>query len=954
MAKTNWTMGETVQPADMNQIGQEINTNTTAIQAATSAATANTLVQRDASGRFKAAAPSAADDVARKAEIDSVVSDGVKKFIMLSDGTDLNTVVTSGFYRLLSIHTNMPAGVANGQMIVSRGADTIVQLAFSYNGHAFYMRQGYPPEVGGAGSWGPWVQMIHSGGGQTINGGLILNGALESDGNMSVKGQSVINQFMNPAGSINWHNPAGQMILSGDNNGGIYTENNTLDDGNGNMSIGGPYLIAASTTSDFNIRPAAGRNIGFTNNAANQWLLRVDESTYAVSTLNNILDNGSGLASFVQVQVGNTTAPIIEMYEWDSDKKYYIVADGGSFSIRENSTGSNSSLLISPGFVVRTNNNILDNGSGVASFHDMKITAPTDQNTGWAHGMRFTDRPGSTTYGSVGMFGTSSGGSTTINSIYIGHGATPYEGGSAGIIIEPTGKVVTKNNVLDSGAGNMSIAGKIRLVAGSDPNHALGFYDSFDGVAVAGPVLHGYDGGALGSYREGEATRYALLWRFDGRVNTKNNVLDDGNGNMYVNGLIKPTTAGGTIGFTNYAGNHWGLRVQDGGVPSTHTANNVLDDGAGNTSIAGHITLTGGGGAINFGSGGQMGDDTNATFIKVNGDQFNIINEANTAYILRASPTSFQWNGLDVINSGGGQTIGGSLTINSDLGIGGHLFPNTTTGTIASNAAGVNNLEVRSAAGGGDAAFMTFHRQGSHAVHFGLDTDNQLKVGGWSVGGNAYQIWHAGNQGNSDSLLTSSKSVVGAINELFTSASNGKSAVATAITGMGQAASGSDTYAQLASKISAISTDANATTGQVLSGQTFYSSGLKTGTMPNRGAPTLTAGQSIPSGYYSGGSVAESQYSGIATPSGGMISVSGLPFTPSYVYINQAYSSGDFYQEQYTGFPGGILLRVRTTINSTNNTASAFMDSTPFVVVTGNSFTCRVSQTTSVNYTVYR
>lgn len=41
------------------------------INGATNAATANTLVQRDASGRFKAAAPSANDDVARKAETDA-------------------------------------------------------------------------------------------------------------------------------------------------------------------------------------------------------------------------------------------------------------------------------------------------------------------------------------------------------------------------------------------------------------------------------------------------------------------------------------------------------------------------------------------------------------------------------------------------------------------------------------------------------------------------------------------------------------------------------------------------------------------------------------------------------------------------------------------------------------------------------------------------------------------
>nr|MBA4203334.1 hypothetical protein [Ralstonia sp.] len=47
---------------------------------------------------------------------------------------------------------------------------------------------------------------------------------------------------------------------------------------------------------------------------------------------------------------------------------------------------------------------------------------------------------------------------------------------------------------------------------------------------------------------------------------------------------------------------------------------------------------------------------------------------------------------------------------------------------------------------GTGAAFMSFHRPGVYAVHFGLDTDNRLKVGGWSMGAVAHEIWHSGNQ----------------------------------------------------------------------------------------------------------------------------------------------------------------------------------------------------------------
>ena len=45
---------------------------------------------------------------------------------------------------------------------------------------------------------------------------------------------------------------------------------------------------------------------------------------------------------------------------------------------------------------------------------------------------------------------------------------------------------------------------------------------------------------------------------------------------------------------------------------------------------------------------------------------------------------------------------------------------------------------------GGGAAMMSFHRPGAYAINFGLGTDNQLRTGGWSRGGN-YLILDAGN-----------------------------------------------------------------------------------------------------------------------------------------------------------------------------------------------------------------
>ena len=66
-----------------------------------------------------------------------------------------------------------------------------------------------------------------------------------------------------------------------------------------------------------------------------------------------------------------------------------------------------------------------------------------------------------------------------------------------------------------------------------------------------------------------------------------------------------------------------------------------------------------------------------------------------------------------------------------------------STGTIAGGAA-TPQLEVRGAGAAGDGAFMTFHRPGAFAAFFGLDTDNTLKIGGYSLGAASYRIHHDG------------------------------------------------------------------------------------------------------------------------------------------------------------------------------------------------------------------
>jgi hypothetical protein len=67
-----------------------------------------------------------------------------------------------------------------------------------------------------------------------------------------------------------------------------------------------------------------------------------------------------------------------------------------------------------------------------------------------------------------------------------------------------------------------------------------------------------------------------------------------------------------------------------------------------------------------------------------------------------------------------------------------------SSGSIGNPTGGLGAIEIISA-GGANASFIGFHRPGSWAAYFGLDSDNQFKIGGWSMGGVAYPLLHSNN-----------------------------------------------------------------------------------------------------------------------------------------------------------------------------------------------------------------
>lgn len=151
---------------------------------------------------------------------------------------------------------------------------------------------------------------------------------------------------------------------------------------------------------------------------------------------------------------------------------------------------------------------------------------------------------------------------------------------------------------------------------------------------------------------------------------------------------------------------------------------------------------------------------------------------SNTAiiYLGNTNTRYLQYDGTNYVMPGGGLWVNGSMVwTGSNDGAGSGLDadtldgydssafgrlagnPNYTSQIICSGTAAgyyVNStagggLEIRSAVAAGTgaangAAYIQFHRPLAYAAHFGLDTDNAWKVGGWSMGAVSYRLVHEG------------------------------------------------------------------------------------------------------------------------------------------------------------------------------------------------------------------
>lgn len=111
-------------------------------------------------------------------------------------------------------------------------------------------------------------------------------------------------------------------------------------------------------------------------------------------------------------------------------------------------------------------------------------------------------------------------------------------------------------------------------------------------------------------------------------------------------------------------------------------------------------------------------------------------------------PTLMGWNGANtygvrVDSARVSDTAANTTSISSAVG---GAYTWTGTNYFRSNInTSSSNPPLQAFSDNGSGAIMAFHRGGAFAVNFGLDSDNVIRIGGWSAGANRLQMDMSGN-----------------------------------------------------------------------------------------------------------------------------------------------------------------------------------------------------------------
>ena len=369
----------------------------------------------------------------------------------------------------------------------------------------------------------------------------------------------------------------GSVLLSVYNAGIVQTSHSSLDDGAGNLTVGGTGTINGALVVN-------GLNASFQN------LTGLNSGTSTVS----IGRSGGGSANLVMVDNQSGSTSTLEVAP-NLTASQTLTMPNASGVLVVNGSGQTS---------LSTSHSTLDDGSGDATFSssatgtnfgNFNLQAP-NLAVGSAYAYTFGVNSG-VAYNAAQTYFNYVGSGSTANNVQMG-----FVSKSNILNYSATGKVSTGNSTIDDGTGNMAISGYIK--AGTSGGVSSAYLATYSPSGVATAFVQGYAGA-------GTSTPIPLqLNPIGSSVSTQHSVLDDGNGNTYIaqtlyvgpittNGQYltmtsNQTTPGSSLQATQQGVAHNTLTLNPQGG-SVKTASNTLDDGSGNMAVLGNLTITGAG-----------------------------------------------------------------------------------------------------------------------------------------------------------------------------------------------------------------------------------------------------------------------------------------------------------------------------------------------------------------------
>ena len=556
-------------------------------------------------------------------------------------------------------------------------------------------------------------------------GSAYMPGA-QSTGNMYGIGYSHSNFFGGNAGT-GWGlyvTAAGvtRAIINA-SNGNIWTSGEVIANGRISASNSAGYFLNDSGVRSWTIsatsgifRITAGDNLGSVNINGNQALHAGNYNSYSPTLTGG---NASGTWGInVTGTAGSTGVLTGQAYTNGSDGWFRSTGAHGWF----NETYAVGIYANSAG-VVKTYNGAefvvsgqhLYVGSGASSYLHM---SDTDDGERMLHcnsnNIGFLSQAGA-----WGSYCKDDGSWNSDTAIY-DNGYRVYSGASRPTTVAGYG--IT--DFVSSGSGNPFNITDIRTNGiyyassnGSNPN--LG--GTSDGATYAQFYSSTWGHEIFGDYRTGQI---ALRGLNNGSWTGWRTVIDSGNYNAYAPSLTG-VNASGTWGI-NITGNS---ATVGGYAPHQSSGSYTIVQRDVNGYISNNYFYTSGGGSERNASamGYFAGFSTGDYYIR------SYTNAAAAAIIQTAASGSW------------GINISGDVTK-----VAGTIGNSTAGQSVSFNGTGGPQIMGDT----GRAAMMSFHRAGAYAINFGLDTDNVLRVGGWSMGAVSYTMLHSGNYNSYSPTLT--------------------------------------------------------------------------------------------------------------------------------------------------------------------------------------------------------